>query len=130
MTQEHQYKYFSYKGDPKLACSCCGEQGLKHELMTKLDDLREAVGVPLHVTSGFRCAEFNAQVSSTGAAGPHTSGLAVDIQCSGKKAHAVLQEALALGFTGIGVKQKGSHSSRFIHLDLLEDGPRPWVWSY
>jgi hypothetical protein len=39
--------------------------------------------------------------------------------------------ALAKGFTGIGVQQKGG--GRFIHLDNLPNGPgqpRPTVWSY
>jgi hypothetical protein len=33
-----------------------------------------------------------------------------------------------MGFTGIGVQQKGSR--RFIHLDVLQNPPRPNVWSY
>jgi len=36
--------------------------------------------------------------------------------------------ALELGFTGIGVQQKGT--GRFPHLDTLEEPPRPNVWSY
>jgi len=43
----------------------------------------------------------------------------------------VLREALILGFTGIGINQKGT--GRFLHLDLLPNlllHPRPTVWSY
>jgi zinc D-Ala-D-Ala carboxypeptidase len=39
-----------------------------------------------------------------------------------------LRLAFKLGFTGIGVQQKGS--GRFIHLDTMEGGTRPTVWSY
>jgi hypothetical protein len=41
--------------------------------------------------------------------------------------------ALAYGFTGIGVNQKGAHDGRFIHLDDLDNAPgqpRPCIWSY
>ena len=51
---------------------------------------------------------------------------------TGVDAFEILTEALAVGFTGIGVKQKGEH--RFLHLDDLGLGehttPRPAIWSY
>lgn len=98
--------------------------------MKKVDRLRETCGFPLKVTSGYRCPVHNSLVSSTGFSGPHTTGLSVDLQVSGKQAHKLLQEAVGLGFRGIGVNQRGNHSSRFIHLDDIEAGNRPWVWSY
>jgi hypothetical protein len=35
---------------------------------------------------------------------------------------------MELGFTGIGVQQKGT--GRFIHVDLTVGQNRPTVWSY
>jgi hypothetical protein len=38
-----------------------------------------------------------------------------------------------LGFTGIGIKQKGPGLSRFVHLDMILPAgrhPRPRLWSY
>lgn len=122
---------FSVATDPKLTCSCgCGMLPAQ-DFMDKVQVLRERVGFGLPVTSAARCPAYNARVSSTGATGPHTTGRAIDLGVSGARAHRVLAEALALGFTGIGVAQKGA--GRFIHLDDLPNGPncpRPFVWSY
>lgn len=101
--------------------------------MALLQRLRDVYG-PISITSGYRCPAHNASVSSTGLTGPHTTGKAVDARVSGHNAHRLLKLALAAGFSGVGINQKGAHGSRFIHLDTLQDGeggaPRPTVWSY
>ena len=51
----------------------------------------------------------------------HLSGRAVDIAISGDKAHRLVRMALLLGFTGIGVRQRGDHRRRFVHLDDLDN---------
>lgn len=100
------------------------------EFMNRLQSLRELCNFPLSISSGFRCLKHNAEVSSTGDSGPHTTGMAVDILISGEKAHQLLKNALRLGFTGIGISQKGEHGKRYIHVDTVKNGPRPMVWSY
>lgn len=116
----------------EFACKCgCGDDEMDLEFINRLQSLRELCGFPIIISSGKRCPEHNAKVSSTGKTGPHTTGKAVDISVDRTKAHKVLKMALRLGFTGIGVQQKGK--SRFIHIDSLEEGPdcpRPTVWSY
>jgi len=97
--------------------------------MDLVETLRDAYGKPMTVSSAYRTPEHNASVSSTGTTGPHTTGRAIDIGVSGTDALTLVHMALTLGFTGIGVSQKGQHNSRFIHLDNLTDG-RPWIWSY
>lgn len=94
--------------------------------MDKIQKLREWCRFPLPISSGYRDPEYNNQVSSTGLNGPHTRG-AVDIKVSGEKAHILLGHAFTMGFNGIGISQKGPHSSRFIHLDNRE---QPALWSY
>jgi hypothetical protein len=99
--------------------------------MDRLQALRAAAAIPFPVSSGYRSPEHNARVSATGATGPHTTGRAVDINIEGADAFKVVRLALAHGFTGIGIAQKGA--GRFIHLDDLIDGPaspRPRIWSY
>ena len=102
------------------------------EFMKRLDDLREHFGKPLKVTSGYRCAKHNSNVSSTGVSGPHVSGKAIDFGISRGDAHALLGIAMSMSFSGIGIAQKGS--GRFIHLDDLTatetNNMRPWLWSY
>lgn len=93
-----------------------------------LDRLREAVGQPLLLTSGYRSPSYNSSVSHTGEAGPHTTGKAADISCDGRLAFKIIREAMRLGFSGFGIAQKGDQ--RFIHIDMVTDGPRPNVWTY
>ena len=87
---------------------------------------------PMRITSGYRCSKHNAKISKTGLTGPHTTGHAVDISVSGEDAHLFLGLAFSFGFMGVGIKQSGQWSGRFIHLDDLElqEAPRPRVWTY
>ena len=116
--------------------NCCGNiEKMNGEFIAKLQQLRDQMGWPFIITSGYRCPEHNNNVSSTGRAGPHTTGRAVDIAVVGSNTLSLLATAISIiGMTGIGVKQKGDHAGRFIHLDNLQDhetaGPRPWLWSY
>ena len=96
-----------------------------------VDELRHRFGKPLVVSSGYRCPAHNSRVSSTGSDGPHTTGFAVDFAVDRGAAVELLQIALSMGFTGIGVNQKGG--GRFLHLDKLPNAPgqpRPTIWSY
>lgn len=120
---------FKYFDRDDFKCSHCGENQTEDAFIGSLDMLRERVGFPLIVTSGYRCPEYNKKVSSTGLNGPHTTGRAVDLAVSHDKAYFVLQQAFVMGFTGVGVKGHGA--SRFIHLDMITDPEkRPRVWSY
>lgn len=111
----------------ELQCRCgCGTLRMDPDFMERVESLRLAYGKPLYVTSGYRCPEHNEKASKTGRTGPHTTGKAVDFAVSGPDARLLIGVAVALGFEGIGVAQKGPHPSRFIHLDML--GER--IWSY
>lgn len=115
----------------EFKCKHCGEEKMDGPFLELLDELRTRCGFPLIVTSGYRCPVHNQRVSTTGPDGPHTTGRAVDIAVSRHRAYTLLRHAIDLGFTGIGIQQKGA--SRFIHLDTLEEpehAPRPTLWSY
>ena len=120
-----QLKYFSRQTDPKLACYCCHRCDLDHDFMIALDALREAVGFPLRINSGYRCQQWDRQV---GGAGVHPQGIAVDIPVAGEQAYNLVGAAMVMGFTGIGVRQHGL--GRFVHLDMLDADHRPRIWSY
>lgn len=120
----------AYFSDKELRCKCgCGQVGIQDDFRAMLEELRERCGFPILVSSGFRCHSYNKRFGGTPA---HEKGLAVDLIVSGARAHKVLTEALAMGFTGIGVAQKGDRAARFIHLDMLPVAlyPRPAIWSY
>ena len=116
----------------ELSCSCCGKNEFNKETLIALQRLRDAIGKPISLSSAYRCPTHNDKVSSTGKEGPHTTGKAIDILCSGKLAHEILSFAMIRCniWKGIGISQKGKHKSRFIHLDTITSDNRPWVWSY
>ena len=115
----------------EMACQETGECEIVKITMDRLQDLRNELGQPLTITSGYRSPRHSIEAAKA-APGTHSMGRAVDIACAGVVALEILREALAVGFTGIGVKQKGEH--RFLHLDDLKLGehtaPRPAIWSY
>ena len=121
MAETWPWPHFSHE---EMACSCCGECEVEVLLMMRLETLRYALGQPLTVTSGYRCPAHNTAVSTTGEDGPHTTGLAVDLQADGQLTYEIIAIAPALGFTGIGV------GAGFVHLDLIQGQPRPNVWTY
>ena len=98
--------------------------------MRKIEALRESLGFPFVVTSGYRCPKHPIEIKKS-SVGAHTTGRAMDIAVKGEDAYRLLSGALNAGFTGIGINQKGD--SRFIHIDDTQaspERPRPWVWSY
>jgi len=122
-----EFKYFT---EAELSCSHCQINGIHISFMKKIEALRESLGFPFIVTSGYRCPQhpIEAKKQSYGA---HSTGHAMDLAVRGENAYRLLDGALRAGFTGIGVNQKGN--ARFIHLDNIKSSerrPRPWVWSY
>lgn len=124
VTDWTKYKNFEQS---EFACKHTGKCFMDSDFMDKLQALRDAFKKPMVITSGYRDRSHPVERNKTGA-GPHTMGLAADIAVSGADAHKLLQLALNMGFTGIGVSQKGN--SRFIHLDTVKSSIRPTVWSY
>lgn len=119
----------------EFKCKCgCGENQIDVTLIDLLEAGRIKLGFPFVITSGYRCQKHNAEVSSTGKDGPHTTGCAVDIAIHGFKAFALITWALSTGrITGIGINQRGNMAKRFVHLDTLPRDElrfRPTVWSY
>lgn len=115
----------------EFACKCgCGTNEIRDALVSKIQTLRTRYGRPIIISSGYRCPNHPAEIRKS-KPGTHSLGLAADIVVSRSDAHRLLKIALDLGFTGVGVQQKGA--GRFIHLDLAPGTPahvRPTVWSY
>ena len=113
----------------EFACRHTGRCDMQPEFMARLQRLRTVYGRPMRVTSGYRdrTHPVEARKSTTGA---HALGRAADIAVTGADAIELIVLAVGLGFTGIGVQQKGG--GRFIHLDDVPENllPRPAIWSY
>ena len=84
---------------------------------------------PLHITSARRCDKHNDEVSTAKNKknGVHTLGQASDVLISGERAMLLFEKARQIGFSGIGLNQRGEHRKRFVHLD---NKPRKALWSY
>lgn len=113
----------------EFRCKHTGKLHMHAGFMDRLQRLRSEYGKPMRITSGYRAPEHPIEAAKA-KPGAHSTGRACDIGVQGADAVELLRIALQLGFTGIGVQQKGT--ARFIHLDDLPDGefPRPAIWSY
>lgn len=87
-------------------------------LLDKLQALRDRVGKPVIVTSGYRTPEHNKRIG--GAKGSyHMQGLAADIVIKGLTSREIAAIARDIGFTGIGVYPTRGHC----HVDV-RPGPQ------
>ena len=118
--------YAPYFREVEFTCKHSGKCLMDKAFMDSLLKLRLAYG-PMLISSGYRDKTHPIEAKKA-APGAHASGLACDIGVQGEEAHRLLGLALEVGFTGIGVQQKGT--GRFLHLDTLEGDLRPTVWSY
>jgi uncharacterized protein YcbK (DUF882 family) len=107
----------------EFRCRHCGREEMKPEFMALLQRLRTEFG-PMVISSGWRCRDHPVEKDKA-SPGMHPTGMAADVAVHGADAVRLLRLALALGFTGIGIQQKGA--GRFVHLDLRVV---PTIWSY
>ncbi|HIG22922.1 MAG TPA: hypothetical protein EYG02_03715 [Henriciella marina] len=98
---------------------CSGEYWHDAEFLDALEGLRARAGRPLVLTSGHRCAGWNAAVG--GAPLSRHKQIAADIQIAGHSRHQLLAAAIGAGFTGLGLARS------FLHVDRRA---RPARWYY
>lgn len=119
------WSQFPNFGEHEFRCKCgCGKTLMQQGFMEKLQALRTEYGKPMVISSGYRCSKHPVEARKS-TPGTHNEGIACDVAVQGADAHDVLKLAMAHGFTGIGVNQKGG--GRFIHLDTRQG---PMIWSY
>mgnify|MGYP000181511648 CR=1 FL=1 len=107
----------------EFACkgkNCCGHSAAVHpDLVDALQTLRDRIGKPLSITSGFRCNRHNKAVGGAKAS-KHMDGTAFDISMANHDPVDFEAAARAVGFLGFGYYPR----SGFMHIDL---GPaRSW----
>lgn len=90
------------------------------ELVKKLQMLRDYLGVPVNVTSGYRTPEHNKKVGGVERS-QHKYGKAADIWARGKSHEEVSQAAEKIGFDGVG------RYDGFTHVDVRGYRAR---WNY
>ena len=108
------FRYFQIED---FACQETGANEIRYDFVSALDDLRGVCGFPFIITSGYRSPTHSAEVKKA-RPGQHTQGIAADIKVSGgAQRHAIVSNAIKLGFRGIGV------AKTFIHVDRRESEP-------
>ncbi len=64
----------------EFQCSCCGVVKMDPELIRRLQAMRDEIGQPLIINSGYRCPEHNQAVGGAKDS-QHIHGRAADISC-------------------------------------------------
>jgi uncharacterized protein YcbK (DUF882 family) len=96
-------------------------------LLGALDDLREAYGYPITLTSTYRSPDHEIEAKKA-KPGEHTHGAAVDIACVGGEAtYRLVKAAIEVGFKRIGISRKRN----FVHVGIgYADAPPITIWTY
>ena len=111
-------KYFDTTTDPKLLCSCgCTAPdwviaNLK-EVCKQADKIREILGIPISVNSGYRCKAYNRKIGGARFS-QHRKGTALDLNINWSQHWAlrIFNEARKIG----GIGGVGIYDS-FCHID-------------
>ena len=114
----------------EFACrglDCCSASApINIGLVLALQELRDLVGGPLHINSGFRCLTHNRALGSQDDS-QHCLGNAADVEVPdgyGVDEFATLAETIP-DFKNGGI---GRYFVRFfVHLDVRADGPARWT---
>ena len=95
---------------------------MDNQFIHDLDDLREACDFSFVITSGYRDPSHSIEAKKS-APGTHAQGIAADIKVTGgAQRMAIVEQAVKLGFTGIGV------AKTFVHVDKRTTTPVLWCY--
>lgn len=64
----------------EFACKHCGKNETDQRVINMAEELRQKLGVPVRVNSGYRCEVHNKNVGGVKGS-KHTKGLAADLSC-------------------------------------------------
>lgn len=101
----------------EIACRGTGKLLVNEDALDKLQALRDKVGKPFHVNSGYRSPEHNSAVGGAPNS-KHMEGIAFDISLSNLDRQILYQEAMTHGFNGIG------QYPSFMHIDTRQNKAR------
>lgn len=90
----------------EFKCPCCGQIGIKENLMKLIEALekaREAAGVPFIITSGYRCPRYNAKIGGAERSA-HLISAAADIQAINEsRRYSIIKGLFEANFGRIGI---------------------------
>jgi uncharacterized protein YcbK (DUF882 family) len=110
------------------ACPTCTETLIDTLLVERLDALREHLGCPVRITSGYRCASHQKWLTKhgfeTAKLSRHLMGEAADVWTGKHPGKELERQARLAGFSAVGVAKV------WIHVDLRDDKPnRRWEYA-
>lgn len=118
-------KYFKLT-EFECHCGVCKPQMMNEQFLDMLDAVREEYGAPITVTSGFRCARWQAKLRKDGletahGKSSHETGQAADLHAEDM---VKLKDAVDKIFSRYSI----APAITFIHVDNREGGPRRWAY--
>lgn len=111
--------------ESEMSCHCCGqlpEGGMSQKLLDGLEELRRKVGLPIHVTNGYRCPSHNAEVGGVSNS-QHVQGCAADIYVDGVGVYELAVMCRQI-FDGVGEY----YGQEFVHVDMRDGGNSTGVY--
>jgi uncharacterized protein YcbK (DUF882 family) len=103
--------------EDELRCKCgCGSVQVTCSLLQLLEDLRERIGRPLPIVSGYRCPRHNRRVGGARRS-QHVLGTAADLPVG----YVTAAQAASCGARGVGTKGPWA-----VHVDVREGPIAAW----
>lgn len=119
-------KYFEMS---EFTCNHCGklpESGMDRRLLEVLEKLRERLGEPLIVSSGYRCPIKNAQTPGAASQSYHLKGMAADVYVrSNRSVYEIRDLAFECGADTACAYPPGM--GEFVHIDMRGYRAEGWV---
>lgn len=97
-------------------CAACEQTAVDEKLVEYLQKIRDHFGVPVTITSGYRCPLHNAEVGGA-AKSKHCDGCATDIKVKGVEPATLAAFAESIGILGIGLYDT-DEDGHFVHIDV------------
>lgn len=119
----NEYKNFAPQ---EFACKHTGLNHMKHEFMAALQAVRDDLGRPMKITSGYRHWTHPIEARKLHSNGEHTLGTCCDVACAdGRERYELVTLALKHGISRIGIARG------FVHLGIGGPGlPVRVIWDY
>jgi len=118
LTKNFSRAEFACKGN-----NCCDHSAPVHPLLVEgLQRMRDAIGKPVTIVSGYRCRMYN-RIVSDHINSYHTIAMAADISCSGMfgaELAEYAEEVEQFKAGGIGIY------NNTLHVDVRTNGPARW----
>jgi uncharacterized protein YcbK (DUF882 family) len=116
-------RYFTYEEFDSPDVQGSGQM-MSKDLILILESVREQLGKPVVITSGYRTTAHNEQVGGKPNSS-HLKGLAADIACKDSRYRfELVRELMEHGIDRIGI------GDTFIHIDIDDSKSPDVIWTY